>query len=207
MKMVLFLFMLCGLGFGQSCGVEPPDLAPVGMLNPKHVCACEKSTFNCHWTWVSGEAAISSPGVIPIDPALLNALAHPLISSPSPVPPDASRKCIAMNAAFGSSIDACMAIQRRKKEAAEAALQGARQRTLASLQLAIIHHPDFQTVYRSHPNMLNPSPAMESAIVNCQNPGELVYYLETHPEDYYRIASMKDRDQKREISKLDKSAR
>jgi hypothetical protein len=46
---------------------------------------------------------------------------------------------------------------------------------------------------------------MEAAIVESKNPGEVVYYLETHAADCYRIESMKDRDQKREIEKLDRS--
>lgn len=202
MKSVPFSLLLSWVALGQTCPIEPPDLPPVGMANAKHTCACDGSSLNCHWTWVAG-GTTSPPQVNPIDPGLLNALANPHPASTA-VPPDASRKCIGMNATFGTPVDACMAIERRKAESAQAKLQGSIQRVVASLQLAGIHHPDFQAVYQSHPNLFDPSPAMEKAITDSKNPGEVVYYLETHAEQYYRIASLKDRDQKREIGKIDK---
>jgi hypothetical protein len=80
-----------------------------------------------------------------------------------------------------------------------------KKRVAASIQLARIHHPDFDALFAANPRLINPAPAMEQAIGEARDPGELCYFLQGHPEEYYRVAALKDKEQKREIERLDKT--
>jgi hypothetical protein len=75
MKSIVLLVAFCGVMLGQSCPLEPVELAPIGMANAKHQCVCEGVLPNCHWAWVASNTQ-SNPQVKSLDPAIVNALAN-----------------------------------------------------------------------------------------------------------------------------------
>src|SRR5579863_1297047 len=105
------LLLLCPLFLcGQNCPLEPPDLAPAGMVNAKHVCVCTVDSSHCAWAWTSGDRpANGTPAPASLDSGLLS-----IIANPRPPSPDEqananyngplSRRCAAQASLFGGNI-------------------------------------------------------------------------------------------------------
>jgi hypothetical protein len=191
--------------FAQACPVEPPDLAPVGMVNAKHVCVCD--SLHCAWAWIPAEQATARPASNTDGIALMQLLANNSVANANaqanaeyngPL----SRRCAAAAALFGGNMAQCMAIQEAKERAHQQKLEAQRQQFLVSVELARHAHADFDAVVNNAHAVV--PPAMAAALIASRTGGEIVYYLAEHQQDHWRIAALPDNQQKHEIGKIEK---